>query len=242
MLSLVSASPVSEPPGSGVPASTCGSFTHCRTLFALLVVVTALATAGWTTVQPEKGQPTVRTAAWEAGRHGDWASRTQPGPEASPGSATSFFRTPGPTAEPHPADCCTLVVGWLDGAPVKLRYLANRSALPATREVERRRMTEPRRTGHRPAARRPHRRTFLSAPGRDILAFDPTAPGRGAEVFGDLERAERVSVVLPLFGIGAVLLTFEPACGAHNTPGGVAKALHRRACAALPGVRAAVVA
>ena len=42
---------------------------------------------------------------------------------------------------------------------------------------------------------------------RQILAFDPTGRGRVAEVFGDLDRAERVSVVVP--GVDTNLLTFE---------------------------------
>ena len=37
----------------------------------------------------------------------------------------------------------------------------------------------------------------MLANGRHILAFDPTGKGRAAEVFGDLDRAARVSVIVP---------------------------------------------
>ncbi|CAM5594459.1 Pimeloyl-ACP methyl ester carboxylesterase OS=Streptomyces albaduncus OX=68172 GN=FHS32_006729 PE=4 SV=1 [Streptomyces griseoloalbus] len=45
----------------------------------------------------------------------------------------------------------------------------------------------------------------LMRPGRRILAFNPAGAGRVAEVFGDLRRAERVSVVVP--GVDTDLLT-----------------------------------
>ncbi len=90
-----------------------------------------------------------------------------------------------------------LAVGNLNGAPVKLRYRANRLALRQARLVEWERTHDDRLTpyGQREAGRRMHRYESLLGEGRQILAFDPTGSGRVAEVFGNLATARRVSVV-----------------------------------------------
>lgn len=76
--------------------------------------------------------------------------------------------------------------------------------------------------------------------GRQILAFDPSGRGRAAEVFGDLAKARRVSVVVP--GVGTELLSFERTQLRYSAPVGMAKALHRRMHTARPKLPSATIA
>jgi hypothetical protein len=72
--------------------------------------------------------------------------------------------------------------------------------------------------------------------GRRFLSFDPRGRGRAVEVIGDLRTADRVAVVVP--GADNSLTTFD----APEFVGGGGRALYRRARAAAPGVRLAVIA
>jgi hypothetical protein len=76
----------------------------------------------------------------------------------------------------------------------------------------------------------------LLAPGRRFLAFDPRGRGRAVEVLGDLERAERIAVVVP----GA-----DNSLGNYDLPefvGAGSRALSRQARADAPRTRVAVIA
>ncbi|MFG3285152.1 alpha/beta hydrolase [Streptomyces sp. NPDC048111] len=167
-----------------------------------LVVGVGVGTGGWAgaTTQEAVTGPPPGTAAWRADRaHG----HPLPDPvTATPREVASFFGelSEGRSQElvrRHPG-----VVGNLDGAPVPLRYEANRIALTAT---------------HDP------RYTRLAASDRHILAFDPRGRGQVAEVYGELEHAEHVSVVVPGSDIDA--RTFDRTNDRYGTPAGMAAAL-----------------
>lgn len=78
----------------------------------------------------------------------------------------------------------------------------------------------------------------LLAPGRRFLAFDPRGRGRAVEVIGDLERADRIAVVVP--GADNTVTVFDDA----KFVGGGARALYREAGhrQAGAGTRFAVIA
>jgi hypothetical protein len=109
----------------------------------------------------------VGAAAWRAD------PRHLPDPVAAgPAAVRDFLAAAGPAGRSALAAEYPGVVGDLDGAPVALRYAANRQAMRA--------------------AGPPYE-------GRDgrFLLFDPRGRGRVAEVFGDLERAGRIAVLVP---------------------------------------------
>ncbi|ALO08071.1 Putative secreted protein [Streptomyces venezuelae] len=214
-----------------------------RTLLALAVVFVLLATVGWTTIRhrPEPGPSRAAAlAAWARDRVGH---HPLPDPAATPArSVAAFFARLGPVdgrrlAERHP-----LVVGNLNGAPVALRYRANRLTLAAALDAERDRLDDTRLSadGRHEARRRADRFASLMRPGRQVLAFDPTGKGRAAEVLGDLERARRVSVIVP--GVDTTLLTFQKTHGRYAAPAGMAQALFAAERRASPGARVAVIA
>ncbi|MYS07144.1 hypothetical protein GTW71_32445, partial [Streptomyces sp. SID6041] len=130
----------------------------------------------------------------------------------------------------------------LDGAPVALRYRANRIALGRALDAERDQVRDARLSaeGRHEAQRRLDRFVSLLRPGRQVLAFDPTGTGRTAEVLGDLARARRVSVIVP--GVDTNLLTFQKTHGRYGAPAGMARSLYRAERAASPGARVAVIA
>jgi hypothetical protein len=76
--------------------------------------------------------------------------------------------------------------------------------------------------------------------GRQILAFDPEGSGRIAEVFGNLDSARRISVVVP--GVDTDLLTFERTVRKYSAPVGMAQSLYAAERAARPGTPTAVIA
>ncbi|MDI9885862.1 alpha/beta hydrolase [Streptomyces sp. HNM0645] len=213
-----------------------------RALLALAVVFVLLATTGWTAVRHQRGPVDARTtalAAWQQDRVGH---RALPDPESSPGVLAGFFSSLGAGQAASLAERHPLLVGNLNGAPVTLRYHANRIALAEARRVEKWRMRDSRLSadGRQEAGRRMHRYESLLRPGRRILAFDPTGKGRVAEVFGDLDRAQRVSVVVP--GVDTNVLTFERSKRKYSAPVGMAQALYRAERVAAPSVRTAVIA
>lgn len=213
-----------------------------RVLLALAVVLVLLVTSGWTAVRDRHADPGSRTAALLAWRDGRIGGRPLPAPDAAPHVIARFFRELTSAQRNRLAARHPLVVGNLDGAPVALRYRANRIALAEARAVERRRMTDERLTeeGRHEAGRRMHRFASLLRAGRKILSFDPAGRGRVVEVFGDLDRAQRVSVVVP--GVDTELLTFERTRRRYSAPVGMARALHRHERATAPHVRTATVA
>ncbi|MFJ6697595.1 alpha/beta hydrolase [Streptomyces sp. NPDC091272] len=167
-----------------------------RTLAAFAMVASVVGgTAGWASAGAQSAVtgPPPGAAAWRSEGLIDPAT-------ATPSQVAAFFagldeRRRDDLVRRHP-----LTVGNLDGAPVALRYAANRAALAADGRFAR-----------------------LLAPGRQILAFDPRGRGQVAEVYGDLTRARHVSVVVPGSDIDAS--TYDRAKDPYGTPAGMAKSL-----------------
>ncbi|MFF0742525.1 alpha/beta hydrolase [Streptomyces sp. NPDC004111] len=167
-----------------------------RTLAAVAFAVAMVGgTAGWASADAQTAitGPPPGTDAWRAEGLPDPAAGT-------PAQVNRFFA--GLSAERRDALARRhpLVVGNLDGAPVALRYAANRRALRADGRFPR-----------------------LLSPGRQILAFDPRGRGQVAEVYGDLGRAAHVAVVVPGSDIDAS--TYDRAKDPYGTPAGMARSL-----------------
>lgn len=218
------------------------TLTAWRALLAVAVVFVMLATTGWTAVrhQPSHEPRDIALASWARGRI---AGHPLPDADAPPYRLAQFFAMLTATQRTALADRYPLVVGNLNGAPVTLRYHANRRALVQARAVERRRMHDVRLSpdGRADALRRMERFRSMLAHGRHFLAFDPSGKGHAAEVFGDLDKAERISMVVP--GVDTNLLTLERTGPKVNAaPVGMAKSLYAAERAARPGTRTAVIA
>ncbi|WP_314172441.1 alpha/beta hydrolase [Streptomyces winkii] len=228
--------------GSGLPSAGAPGTAFWRTMLALAVVLVLLATTGWTAIREHQGTPGPYAAGLIAWEKGSIAGRRLPAPDAKPGAVARFFRSLGTGQQQRLADRYPLVVGNMGGAPVQLRYRANRTAIAEARNVERERMHDQRLTddGRQTAASRMERLDAMLRPHRQILAFDPTGRGRVAEVFGDLDRAQRVSVVVP--GVDTNLLTFEKTDRPYSAPAGMARALEERQRTAAPRTSTATIA
>lgn len=241
---MISFSALSSPlSGSAFPATEAPDSTAWRALLTLAVVFVLLATTGWTAVKGHEATPGPRAAAVLAWEKGSVAGHRLPDAESSsPRTVSGFFSSLTTRQQERLADRYPLVVGNLNGAPVEMRYRANHAALVDARDTERERVhsSELTEEGRHMAGRRMHRFESMLAKGRQILAFDPTGPGRAAEVFGDLSRADRVSVVVP--GVDTELLTFEKSERKHTAPVGMAAALQSRQHAAAPSTHTATVA
>ncbi|MER6682239.1 alpha/beta hydrolase [Streptomyces olivaceoviridis] len=212
-----------------------------RALLALAVVFVMLATTGWTALRSHRESTALQASLteWEHGRlHG----LGLPDPEAAPSRLARFFASLTPHDRDRLAHRYPLAVGNMNGAPVSLRYRANRIALTQARRVERKRLHDSRLStaGQQDAARRMDRYASLLSPGRQILAFDPEGSGRVAEVIGDLSRAQRISVVVP--GVDTDLLTFQRTNRKYSAPVGMAEALYAAEREASPRTRTAVIA
>ncbi|MFI5999467.1 alpha/beta hydrolase [Streptomyces sp. NPDC051366] len=186
-----------------------------RTLVtAALAVAVVGGTAGWASGDSQHAVtgPPPGTAAWRA----DSASgRSLPDPaSASPQDVARFFAGLDDAERRELVRHHPLVAGNLDGAPVTLRYEANRLAVLATGEA---------------------RYASLASQGRQILAFDPRGRGQVVEVFGDLERAAHVSVIVP--GSDSDATTYDAKRAPNTGPAGMARSLHAAA-----GENTAVVA
>ncbi|MEV6164262.1 alpha/beta hydrolase [Streptomyces sp. NPDC052052] len=213
-----------------------------RALLAVAVVFVMLATTGWTAVRHQRSDEP-RALALASWARGHVAGRALPDADAPPHRMAAFFATLTAAQRTTLADKYPLVVGNTNGAPVTLRYRANRRALVQAKEVERRRLHDARLSpdGRAEALRRMTRFSSMLTQGRQVLAFDPSGKGRAAEVFGDLDRAERISVIVP--GVDTNLLTLErDAPKVNAAPVGMAKSLYAAERATRPGTRTAVIA
>ncbi|MEU6014480.1 alpha/beta hydrolase [Streptomyces sp. NPDC047515] len=218
------------------------TLTAWRALLAVAVVFVMLATTGWTAVR-HQGTDEPRALALASWARGHVAGHALPDVDAPAPRLAQFFASLTAAQRTTLADKYPLVVGNLNGAPVTLRYHANERALVAARTVERQRMHDSRLSpdGRAEALRRMDRFDSMLTRGRQILAFDPSGKGRAAEVFGDLDRAQRVSVIVP--GVDTNLLTLERSAPKVNAaPVGMAKTLYAAERAARPGTRTAVIA
>ncbi|MEV7790525.1 alpha/beta hydrolase [Streptomyces sp. NPDC087512] len=212
-----------------------------RALLALAVVFVMLATTGWTALRNQR-QPSALEASVTAWEHGRIDGRRLPDAQSAPARLARFFASLTERQRASLAHRYPLAVGNMNGAPVELRYRANRLALRTASAVERQRTRDKRLSpaGQREAGRRMHRYESLLDPGRRILAFDPAGSGRVAEVFGDLDRADRLSVVVP--GVDTDLLTFQRTDRKYSAPAGMAESLYAAERAASPSTRTAVIA
>ncbi|MFG3345172.1 alpha/beta hydrolase [Streptomyces sp. NPDC048018] len=213
-----------------------------RILLALGVVFVLLATTGWTTIRHHRTPGETRQQALAAWAHDRIGGRALPDPKAPARAIAAFFAGLGPAQGARLADTHPLVVGNLNGVPVTLRYRANRRSLSRALAAERGRVDDPRlnSAGRHEALRRVHRFTSLMRPDRQILAFDPSGAGRTAEVLGDLDRARRVSVIVP--GVDTNLLTFQKSARRFSAPAGMAASLYAAEHRADPRTRTAVIA
>ncbi|MEU6170409.1 alpha/beta hydrolase [Streptantibioticus parmotrematis] len=214
-----------------------------RAALAVMVVFVLLATSGWTAMRHQKPAQDPRAAAVSAWLHGSVAGRHLPNPDsASARTVSRFFASLTAAQRERLADRYPLVVGNLNGAPVPLRYAANRLALgqQQTAEIKRSHAEDLTPDGRSEALQLAHRYGSLRAPGRQILAFDPTGQGRVAEVFGDLATARRTAVVVP--GVDTDILTFEKTVKPYSAPDGMAEALYDSERAADPAGHYAVIA
>ncbi|NGN67441.1 hypothetical protein G5C51_26490 [Streptomyces sp. A7024] len=140
-----------------------------KTLISAAVGVAAIAgTAGFAAgSQTAMTGPPPGAAAFAADTGLDPATST-------PAQVARYFDSLSPAeqrklAAEHPA-----TVGNLDGAPVKLRLAANHQSLFDSRDGQLERLEE-----------------------RKVLAMDPRGRGQIAEVFGDLDKAEHIAVLVP---------------------------------------------
>ncbi|MFJ7147904.1 alpha/beta hydrolase [Streptomyces sp. NPDC100445] len=212
-----------------------------RALPALAVVFVMLATTGWTAMRSHR-ESTALQASLSGWDHGSVHGHRLPDPGIGPARLGRFFASLTPRERDRLARRYPLAVGNMNGAPVALRYRANRVALEQARGVERKRMHDSRLStaGQQDAGERMQRYTSLLDPARHILAFDPEGSGRVAEVFGDLDRARRISVVVP--GVDTDLLTFQRTYRRYSAPVGMAEALYAAEREASPTTGTAVIA
>ncbi|GHG49719.1 alpha/beta hydrolase [Streptomyces griseocarneus] len=213
-----------------------------RTLVAAAVTTTVMAgTAGWAVggEQTVVTGPPAGAAAWRADH---FLHRSLPDPAAAPEEIARFFAAL-PDARRHElAARHPLVVGNLDGAPMALRYEANRLALTAERDRERARAAD-RSLGapeRRQAGELADRYARLLEPGRRILVFDPRGRGQIAEVYGDWTAARHTAVVVP--GSDIDLASFDRTHDQYGTPAGMARSLRAELARQAPGTPTAVIA
>ncbi|MFC7308575.1 alpha/beta hydrolase [Streptomyces monticola] len=213
-----------------------------RALLALAVVFVMLATTGWSAARHHRGASTPLELALAAWERGGIDGHKLPDPDGSSGRIAHFFGTLTAAQKTRLVHRYPLAVGNMAGAPVQLRYAANRIAIDQARAVERERMHDKRLSdsGRYEAGRRMHRFESLMQPERQILAFDPMGPGRVAEVLGNLDRAQRVSVIVP--GVDTNLLTYQKTFGKFTAPRGMANALYNQQREDSPRGRTAVIA
>ncbi|MEU3777808.1 alpha/beta hydrolase [Streptomyces sp. NPDC032472] len=181
---------------------------------AALAVAVVAGTAGWAAGDGQEAVtgPPPGTAEWRAATV---SGRRLPDPAtASAYDVARFFAGLDEAARQELVRLHPQVVGNLDGAPVALRYEANRLAVLASGQP---------------------RFAALASPQRQILAFDPRGRGQVAEVFGALGRAAHVAVVVP--GSDSDAASYDAPRAPYTGPAGMARSLHAAA-----GADTAVVA
>ncbi|MFJ6750539.1 MULTISPECIES: alpha/beta hydrolase [unclassified Streptomyces] len=216
--------------------------TALRAALALVVVFVMLALTGWTAIRGHKEDANPLATARATWQHATFHGHRLPDPNGTPAKLRAFFGTLDRAEGRQLAARYPLVVGNMGGAPVQLRYRANRIAIDQARAVERKRTGDRRLTpvGRQEAGKLMHRLESMLTDGRQILSFDPSGDGRAAEVFGNLTKARRVSVVVP--GVDTNLSTFERTARANTAPVGMGRSLYAAERKAAPSARTAVIA
>ncbi|MFD7641000.1 alpha/beta hydrolase [Kitasatospora sp. NPDC059795] len=214
-----------------------GVFAGCA---ALVDAGAAVAQATAVSEQLAITTPPAGSAAWVA--DGSFGKALPDPATADPAAVAAFFASLTGAEIDRLILEYPLVVGNLDGAPLAVRYRANREAIAAERDRARQRADDraldP--TARALAVSRAHDSEALLAPGRQILAFDPRGRGLVTEVYGDLAAARRVAVLVP--GSDADLGHFDQSGEPLRSPAGMARALLAEEHAQSPGTRTAVVA
>jgi hypothetical protein len=213
-----------------------------RAALAVMVVFVLLATSGWTAMRHQKAAEDPRTAAVSAWLHGSIAGHRLPSPDEGTAAVSHFFSLLSNAQRRHLADRYPLVVGNLNGVPIPLRYAANRIALgqaeaKAEKDSNASDLTA---DGQQLSLQLADRYAELSAPGRQILSFDPSGRGLVSEVFGDLMTARRTAVVVP--GVDTDILSYEKPDKPYSAPEGMAEDLYNAERAADPDAKTAVIA
>jgi hypothetical protein len=214
-----------------------GAFAACA------VLADAGASAAAAAVSSEQlaiSTPPAGSAAWIQDHT---FGRSLPDPATtSPADAAAFFASLAPTELDRLIKDYPLVVGNYDGAPLDLRYRANRIALANERDAARVRAQDKKLDADTRAlaVSRANDVEHLLSPGRQILAFDPRGRGLVTEVWGDLADAERISVIVP--GSDADLGHFDQSAEPLRSPAGMARALYGEEQRQAPGTRTAVIA
>ncbi|MER5864414.1 alpha/beta hydrolase [Kitasatospora sp. NPDC002040] len=157
-------------------------------------------------------------------------------------SVAAFFASLTAAQADRLATDYPLVVGNLDGAPLPLRYRANRLAIAAERDRARARAADLQLDAdtRARAEARANDSEHLLAPERQILAFDPRGRGLVSEVYGDLAQARRVAVLVP--GSDADLGHFDQAVDPLRSPAGMGRALYAEEQRKAAGTPVAVIA
>ncbi|GAA2791612.1 alpha/beta hydrolase family protein [Kitasatospora paracochleata] len=214
-----------------------GAFAGCA---VLADAGAAAAQAAASNEQVAISTPPAGATAWVAD-HSFGAALPDPA-TAGAGAVAAFFASLDHSRTERLLADYPLVVGNLDGAPLALRYRANRIAITAERDRARARAADRTldATTRAVATARANDTDHLLADGRQILAFDPRGRGLVSEVFGDLATAQRVAVLVP--GSDADLGHFDQAADPLRSPAGMARALLAEEHAQAPGTRTAVIA
>lgn len=213
-----------------------GVFAGCA---ALVDAGAAAAQAAATNEQLAITTPPAGSAAWVADES---LGHSLPDPAtASPAAVAAFFAALKPAELNRLVAEYPLVVGNLDGAPLDVRYRANRVAITAERDRARQRAADPALDAatRALALSRANDSDRLLADGRQILAFDPRGRGLVSEVYGDLATAQRIAVLVP--GSDADLGHFDQTADPLRSPAGMGRALYAEEHAQAPGTRTAVV-
>jgi hypothetical protein len=174
-------------------------------LLVVAAIVGALAAGGLGTRIAEHARAAVCTIAGESCA-ADGADPGEVDPAAVDRAAADLRgllgQAPAPAAvaalfsdlDPQVAQALALehpeLVGNIDGAPIGLRYAANATAIDS--EIARLQAA-----GVSEDDARLRKLRELDNPDRHFLLFDPAGDGRLAEVFGDLEHARHIAVVVP---------------------------------------------
>ncbi|WP_308129731.1 alpha/beta hydrolase [Kitasatospora aureofaciens] len=214
-----------------------GAFAGCA---VLADAGASAAAAAASTEQLAISTPPAGSAAWVQDHS---FGRGLPDPAiTTPATAAEFFASLAPTELDRLIQDYPLVVGNFDGAPLDLRYRANKIALVNERDAARARAADHKLDADTRAlaVSRANDVEHLLAPDRQILAFDPRGRGLITEVWGDLADAERISVVVP--GSDADLGHFDQAADPLRSPAGMARALHAEEQKQAPKTRTAVIA
>ncbi|AUG77063.1 hypothetical protein CFP65_2222 [Kitasatospora sp. MMS16-BH015] len=195
------------------------------------VVLAAVAVGGVGGWSAGEGQ------AAAVGLPGSWAESAfgvrlpEPG-VTPPAGVAAFFAGLRPGQGELLAAEYPLVAGNLDGAPVELRYRANRLALTLEAAKERARAADTRLSAGTRAEARARAERYASLADRQVLVFDPRGRGLLAEVYGELAPGRPTAVLVP--GADIDLMSYDRTSSPYGAPAGMARALREATADRIP--------